>query len=150
MPSRTLIPRHLLLACAGLGERLPAERVIAELAAGLEQGGAAKPDGCPLSDSDCRGSDTHRLLEELAFDERMRAARALVIAVERLQERSLAGSVAFELATRARQAGVPCYGVARENRLTGFDQRILDLQSVIEADSPAALRRAGRTLAEVA
>jgi glycerate kinase len=147
---RTSIPGQLLLACAGLGPRLPADRVIAALAAGIEERGMPAPEGCPLPDSAARGSEAQALLERLAFDPRMRAARAVVIGVEQLLESSLAGSIAFEIATRARQAGVPCYAVVRENRLNGFDQRVLDLQRVIEADGPPALRRAGRTLAELA
>ena len=55
----------------------------------------------------------------------------------------------FEIATRARQAGVPAYAVAGRNRLDSFDARILDLQLVIEASSERALVAAGRTVATV-
>ncbi len=90
------------------------------------------------------------LLDEVDFDRRMRAARAVVIAVALLQERALAGSLAFEIATRARQAGVPCYAVAGENRLDPFDARILDLQAILQAADERALVAAGRRLAELA
>jgi hypothetical protein len=148
--AHSTVPRHLLLACTPLGGRLGAERVIEALAAGIGQGGMAESDGCPLPDGEIRGADARVTLDERDFDARMLAARAVVIAVERLHERTLAGSIAFEIATRARQSGVPCYAVARENSLTRFDERILDLQAVIQAADAAALRRAGRRLARIA
>jgi glycerate kinase len=80
---------------------------------------------------------------------RLRAARAVVIAAARLDERTLAGSVAFELATSARQAGVPAYAVTGENALDLFDARMLDLQAVLQAASSRALGSAGRKLAEL-
>ena len=89
------------------------------------------------------------LLESLDFDARMRRARAVVLAQRRLQERMLVGSAAFEIATRARQAGVPAYALTAENRLGAFDARILDLQVILEASSPRALEAAARRLAEL-
>jgi glycerate kinase len=89
------------------------------------------------------------LLEALDFDARMRRARAVVLAQWRLQERTLAGSAAFEIATRARQAGVPAYAVTAENTLDAFDARILDLQVILEASTARALAAAGRRLAEL-
>jgi glycerate kinase len=81
------------------------------------------------------------------FDARMRAARAVVVGAERLDERTLPGSATFEIATRARQAGVPAYAVTAENDLSLFDARILDLQVVLQARDTRALRRAGKKLA---
>lgn len=80
---------------------------------------------------------------------RMLAARAVVIATDRLDERTLAGSLAFELATSARQNGVPAYAVTAENGLDPFDARILDLQAIFEASSTRALRMAGGKLARL-
>ena len=79
----------------------------------------------------------------------MRRARAVVIATERLRETTLAGSVTFEIATRARQGGVPAYAVTGANALDAFDARILDLQLILPARSRAALMTAGRKLAEL-
>jgi glycerate 2-kinase len=70
-----------------------------------------------------------------------------VLAQRRLAESTLQASAAFELATRARQTGVPCYAVTARNGLDAFDARMLDLQLVIEARDLAALQAAGRTLA---
>ena len=79
----------------------------------------------------------------------MRSARAVILGEQRLRERTLAGSVTFEIASRARQAGVPAYAVTAQNRLDSFDARILDLQVILEASGPRALERAGRRLAEL-
>ncbi|MGH2875814.1 MAG: glycerate kinase, partial [Solirubrobacteraceae bacterium] len=80
--------------------------------------------------------DVAALLAGLDFDARMRGARAVVLAEAHLRESTLRGSVAFEIATRARQGGVPAYAVTGENALTAFDARILDLQMIVEASSP--------------
>jgi glycerate kinase len=79
----------------------------------------------------------------------MRRSRAVVVAADRLEEQMLAGSVTFEIATRARQAGVPAYAVTAENRLDRFDARILDLQVILQARDARALAAAGRKLAQV-
>ena len=89
------------------------------------------------------------LSEEHHIDARVRDARAVILGQWNLQERALAGSTLFEIATRARQAGVPAYAVAGRNLLDSFDARILDLQLIIEAGSGRALLAAGRTLARV-
>jgi hypothetical protein len=77
----------------------------------------------------------------------MRAARAVVIARERLDDRTLAGSVAFEAATRARQGGVPAYAVTAHDELDPFEARIVDLQVVLQAADTRALSAAGKKLA---
>ena len=58
--------------------------------------------------------------------------------------------VTFEIATRARQRGVPAYAVTAANELNAFDARILDLQLILMARDVPALVSAGRKLAEVA
>jgi hypothetical protein len=140
------IPDTLLLAVCPFGSELPAERVASAIAQGVHADGRPNPDLCPLRPTK-RAEDLRAQLDAADFDTRMRRARALVVAVERLDERTLTGSPAFELATRARQAGVPAYAVTAENRLDPFDARILDLQAILEADGPRALVAAGRKLA---
>jgi glycerate kinase len=140
---------RLLIACAPFGPRLGAAAVAGAIARGVQAGGLPEPDVCalPLPDQDGEdGEHVRRVLHELGFDERMRDARAVIIGVERLEERTLAGSVAFEIATRARQGGVPAYAVAAENSLDSFDARILDLQVILQARSRAALVAAGLEL----
>jgi glycerate 2-kinase len=93
--------------------------------------------------------DVAALLAALDFDTRMRRARAVVLAEAHLRERTLRGSVAFEIATRARQGGVPAYAVTGRNALAPFDARILDLQVILEANDGRTLARAGRKLARL-
>ena len=87
------------------------------------------------------------VLEALGFDARMRAARAVVVGDERLARATLRGRVVGEIATRARQAGMPCHAVARTDAIDRFDARILDLQAILEAGSVDELEAAGEALA---
>ncbi len=89
------------------------------------------------------------VLEQLDFDARMRAARAVVIGAARLDGGTLAGRVAGEMAVRARQAGVPCHAVAGVDAIDRFDARILDLQAIVEADTVERLEAAGERLTRV-
>ncbi|MCW3018575.1 MAG: glycerate kinase [Solirubrobacterales bacterium] len=143
---------RLLIACAPFWPRLPAVTVAGAIARGVEDGGLPEPDVCALPLPGANGEDrehVRRVLHELDFDERMRHARAVIVAVERLEERTLAGSVTFEIATRARQGGVPAYAVTAENALDSFDARILDLQLILQARSRATLTAVGRELAGI-
>jgi hypothetical protein len=149
-----VISRTVLIASSAF-DGLNAKRVGSAIARGLDAGGL-QTDVCPIQ-SDVRPiaseenlpTDVRALLEALDFDARMLRARAVVLAEARLAEGTLAASPAFEIATRARQAGVPAYAVAEQNLLDPFDARILDLQVILEASSPTALTAAGRRLAEL-
>jgi glycerate kinase len=139
MPSRTL------LVAAGPFDVLDAERVVESVARGLRDGGW-QTDACAIDVP--AGSALRALLDSLDFDARMRSSRALIVCERSLHEDTLAGSVAFEIATRARQSGVPAYAVTAEDRLDSFDARVLDLQTIAQASGGArALRAAGRKLA---
>jgi glycerate kinase len=87
------------------------------------------------------------VLEELGFDARMRAARAVVVGEGRLDRVTLEGRVAGEIATRARQAGVPCHAIVGENAIDRFDARILDLQGILVASTVEEIEAAGAALA---
>jgi glycerate kinase len=87
------------------------------------------------------------VLDLLDFDHRMRDSRAVVTGEGRLDQQSLAGKVVSEVATRARQAGCPCHAIVGSRELDAFGARILDLQAILEAGTPARLRAAGRRLA---
>lgn len=147
------IPLHVLVVSERLGPGLDAAGAAAALADGLVAGGAPAPDLCPLVTVPRRGANAPaelaRLLDAAGLHARMLASRAVVIAVRSLAERTLVASLAFEVATRARQSGVPCYAVTANNRLDSFDARILDLQAVLEAATPRELERAGRELAAI-
>jgi glycerate kinase len=87
------------------------------------------------------------VLDAIGFDARMRAARAIVTGEGRLDSQSLAGKAVSEIATRARQSGVPCHAIVGVDQLDSFGARILDLETVTEAGSVVELRAAGRKLA---
>ncbi|HYZ80448.1 MAG TPA: glycerate kinase [Solirubrobacteraceae bacterium] len=89
------------------------------------------------------------VLDEVGFDARMRAARAVVTGEGKLDMQSLVGKVVSEVATRARQSGVPCHAVVGTRELDSMGARILDLDRVIEASTLAELEEAGRALADV-
>jgi glycerate kinase len=89
------------------------------------------------------------VLDAVGFDARMRSARAVVTGEGRIDRQSLAGKLVSEVATRARQSGVPCHAIVGRRELDAFDQRILDLQVIIEAGTLAALEAAGAQLAEL-
>jgi glycerate kinase len=65
-------------------------------------------------------------------------------------ETLLRGGGAFEIATRARQAGVPAYAIAQRNALDLFETRILDLQIVLDVGDAKGLEAAAAKLALLA
>lgn len=87
------------------------------------------------------------VLGQLDFDARMLAAHAVIVGEGRLDLGTLAGKAPGEIATRARQAGVPCFAAVGSRTLDAFGARILDLQAVLEAGDARALEAAGRRLA---
>lgn len=89
------------------------------------------------------------VLDAIGFDARMRSARAVITGEGSLDRQSLVGKAVSEIATRARQAGVPCHAVVGVSELDAFGARILDLETITEAGSVAKLRAAGRRLAAV-
>jgi glycerate kinase len=125
-----------------LAERLPRDprgQPLTGAAGGLAGGlwaafGARLEPGAPF------------VLQALDFDGRMRAARAVVVGEGRLDAQSLEGKAGGEIATRARQAGVPCHAIVGSDGLDLFSKRILDLQTTTEAGTPAELEAAGERL----
>jgi glycerate kinase len=87
------------------------------------------------------------VLDALDFDARLRAARAVIVGEGQLDRGTLEGKAAGEIATRARQIGVPAHAIVGRDALTRFDARILDLQAIIEAGDEPALEAAGARLA---
>jgi glycerate 2-kinase len=143
------IPDTLLIASCPFGRTLPAERVGQALACGVRAAGRPAPDVCPLAQARA-SAELVRALQALAFDARMVRARAVLVVAPSLRRKTLRTSAAFEIATRARQAGVPAYAVARANRLDEFDARMLDLQLIVGAHDERTLSAAGRELALLA
>ncbi len=145
-----MISEMVLVLAGTFDQRLNAERVASAIGRGLAAEGRLDCDLCPLREELCaRIADASEPLRDVDFDRRMRAARALVIACARLDDRRLAGSVVFEAATRARQGGVPAYAVTACDELDRFEARIVDLQVILEATSARGLGAAGRKLARL-
>jgi glycerate 2-kinase len=86
------------------------------------------------------------ILGALDFDERMRAARAVVTGEGKLDEQTLDGKLVGEIGTRTRQAGVPLHAIVGTDRLDAFGKRMIDLQLVQEATNLDELEAAGETL----
>ena len=89
------------------------------------------------------------VLDAVDFDRRMRVARAVVTGEGKLDQQSLAGKLVSEVATRARQGGVPCHAIVGTRELDSFGVRVLDLQAVFEASTPRQIGAAARRLADV-
>jgi glycerate 2-kinase len=89
------------------------------------------------------------VLRSLDFDARMRAARAVIVGEGRIDEQTLEGKVPGEIATRARQSGVPCFAIVGSSGLDAFGARMLDIQRVIEATDLDAIATAAASLADV-
>jgi glycerate kinase len=86
------------------------------------------------------------VLDAVGFAARMRSARAVITGEGCLDAQSLAGKVVSEVATQARQNGVPCLAVAGRSELDPFERRILDLEAVYEAGTARALATAGAAI----
>jgi glycerate 2-kinase len=86
------------------------------------------------------------ILNALGFDERMRAARAVITGEGKLDEQTLQGKLVGEIGTRTRQAGVPLHAIVGTDRLDAFGKRMIDLQMVQEATNLEELEAAGERL----
>jgi hypothetical protein len=150
--ARMLRPQTALVAAGPFGPAIAAPRVASAIGRGLQSAGSPSPDLCAIEpvaahDAAAARRALHELLAALEFDERMLRSRAVVLAAPRLAQDTLREGFVFETATRARQAGVPAYAIAGENRLSLFDARVLDLQTILTATTTRALSGAGRRLA---
>jgi glycerate 2-kinase len=89
------------------------------------------------------------VLEALDFDRRLDASRAVIVGEGRLDQTSLQGKIAAEIATRARQMGVPAHAIVGSVALSRFDARILDLQEIAVATDEREIEAAAAALAGV-
>jgi glycerate kinase len=142
------IPRTPLVACGPIG-RLAAPRAAAAIGSGLLRAGLSTPDLAPLEDGARTPREIERLLAGAGFEERLRRSRAVVIGSGPLRPQTLAETLTFAIATRARQGGVPAYAIATSSSLGLFEARMLDLQAIELAPggSASALAAAARRLA---
>jgi glycerate kinase len=143
-----MVSHTVLIAPGHFAGELDGARVAAAVGRGLQTVGDWELDLCPIA-REGDPAQVRELLDALDFDARMKASHAVVVLEARLGHAILRGSAAFEIATRARQGGVPAYAITACNELDRFEARILDLQLVLEAQNERALVAAGRRLAKV-
>jgi glycerate kinase len=86
------------------------------------------------------------ILDALGFDERMRAARAVVTGEGKLDEQTLQGKLVGEIGTRTRQAGVPLHAIVGTDALDAFGKRMIDLQVVTAATTLEEIEAAAEDL----
>ena len=89
------------------------------------------------------------MLDAIDFDRRLTRAARVVVGEGRLDATSLQGKIAAEIATRARQIGVPAHAIVGSCAIDRFDARILDLQEILEAGDEAAIEAAAASLVRV-
>ncbi|MFL5816630.1 MAG: glycerate kinase [Conexibacter sp.] len=88
------------------------------------------------------------VLDALRFDARLKEAGAVFTGEGKLDEQSLEGKAVGEVATRARQRGVPCHAIVGEAELDRFGRRLLDLDNVVEATTLEEVERAAEALSD--
>ncbi len=87
------------------------------------------------------------VLGALDVEERVRAARAVVVGEGRIDATTLEGKVAGAIAAIARRHGVPVLAVVGRNALDPAAREALGLRAVVEAGDVAALEAAGERVA---
>ena len=91
------------------------------------------------------------VLDAVGFDARAHASFAVVTGEGLLDEQTLGGKLLFEVATRARQNGIPCYAVPGRDELDLFEHRLMNIE--VEAGarsgiaSPADVEKAAQRVA---
>jgi len=88
------------------------------------------------------------VLDALGFDTRLREARAVVTGEGRIDEQTLQGKLVGEVATRARQRGVPCHAIVGRSELDRFGRRLLDVDTVTEAATLDEIEAAASVLGD--
>ena len=68
------------------------------------------------------------ILDVAGFDSRMRESFAVVTGEGRLDAQTLGGKALFEVATRCRQSGVPCYAIVGADAMDAFEKRLLNIE----------------------
>jgi hypothetical protein len=145
-----MIPRTVLIVATPFPGRLSGTRVAAALALGLETAVHRWRVERWAFEAQATGLDPARADGALGagpFAPRLHAARALVLADPDLYGHAVPGNASFELATAARQRGVPAYAVTATRTDNLFSARVMDLQAVVCARSESELEAAGQQLA---
>jgi hypothetical protein len=146
-----VIPHTIVLVAERFSPQLDAPRVASAIARGLRAAGPYDVHVHPREDPEtpprtrASASEREALWEGLA----LHAARALVIADPDLCGEGPPRRASFELATRARQGGVPAHAVSAVRAPDLFEARMLDLQVVLHARTERSLEEAGAQLAQL-
>ena len=82
------------------------------------------------------------VLDTVGFDALAHDAFAVVTGEGRLDRQTLGGKLVFEVATRARQGGVPCYAVVGRDDLEPFERHMMNLEveAAARGEYPASVR----------
>jgi len=88
-------------------------------------------------------------LDLLDYDRRVTDCDLVITGEGRIDDQTLQGKIAGEAATRARQAGVPCFAIVGRNELDAFGARLLDIQRIVEAHDLGEIEAAAASLAEL-
>jgi hypothetical protein len=144
-----LIPRKIVVVAEPFPPRLGADRVASALAGALRRAGHETESftrddrGVALLEPSATGSSLQPSAPALM------QARALVLADAELCNGCPPNGSIFEIATRARQGGVPAYAVTGVKTPDLFQARMLDLQVVLFAHDERGLTAAGNRLGEL-
>jgi glycerate 2-kinase len=88
------------------------------------------------------------VLDTIAFDAAMRGSFAVVTGEGSLDRQTLRGKAVFEVATRCRQGGVPCYALPGVDRLDAFTHRLMNVE--VEAAARAGAIASGADIERAA
>lgn len=89
------------------------------------------------------------VLDRIGFNARMQASRAVITGEGCLDHQTLLGKAVGEVATRARQSGVPCHAIVGRREMSEFEARILDFESVSQAGTARAIAAVSERLEAV-
>jgi hypothetical protein len=153
-----VIPDTVLVVASGFPRRLSALRVASAIARGLRSAAPVLEIrlyrlGYPPSELDAGRGELReaprRSTRSRGFEQCLRTARAIVLADRDLHRDELHVGATFEIASQARQGGVPAYAVTVPNAPDLFLARMLDLQLVLQASDERTLASAGEKLGKL-
>jgi glycerate kinase len=87
------------------------------------------------------------VLDAVGFDDRLRAADAVVVGEGRVDSQSVMGKIVGEIAERARAAGTPLHAIVGSDAIEDDAARRCELRSITEATDLEELEAAGERLA---
>jgi hypothetical protein len=153
-----VIPRTVLVVASGFPRRVSALRASSAIARGIRTvAPVLEIRVYRLSHPPCELDQPRRELREAPrrsspsreFEGCLRAARAIVLADRDLHQHERGAGATFELASGARQGGVPAYAVTVPDEPDLFVARMLDLQVVLQAGDERTLVSAGEKLGQL-